>query len=43
VNAFVANGLARVSDKPCYSGSFVVLILVVKRNGEQFKNRDREI
>jgi hypothetical protein len=39
----VAKGLSWVFDKPCYSGSFVVLILVVKRNGEKFKNRDRDI
>jgi hypothetical protein len=36
----VAKGLARVYDKPCYNGSFVVLMLVVKRNDEQLKNRD---
>jgi hypothetical protein len=29
----VAKGLARVCDKPCYSGSYAVLILVVKING----------
>jgi hypothetical protein len=39
----VAKGLAQVCDKPCYSGSSMVSILVVKRNGEQFKNRDRKI
>jgi hypothetical protein len=38
----VAKGLAQVCDKPCYSGSSVVSILVVKRNGEQFKNRDQK-
>jgi hypothetical protein len=39
----VVRGLARDCDKPCYSGRSAVLILQVKRNGEQFKNRDREI
>jgi hypothetical protein len=38
-----SKGLAWVCDKPCYSGRSMVLILQVKRNGEQFKNRDREI
>ena len=41
-DAFVVKVLARDYDKPCYNGRFVVLILVVKRNGEQLKNRDRE-
>jgi hypothetical protein len=39
----VAKGLDRVCDKPCYSGRSMVLILQVKRNGEQFENRDQEI
>jgi hypothetical protein len=38
----VVNGLAQDCDKPCYSGRSVVLIFRVKRNGEQFKNGDRE-
>jgi hypothetical protein len=36
-------GLARDCDKPCYSGRYVVVIFQVKRNGEQFKNGDREV
>jgi hypothetical protein len=35
--------LARVYGKPCQSGRSMVLILQVKRNGDQFKNRDQEI
>jgi hypothetical protein len=38
----VAKGLARVCDKQCYNGMSTLLILVVKRNGEQFKNRDQK-
>jgi hypothetical protein len=38
----VANGLAWVYDIPCYSGSSVVSILMVKRNDEQL-NRDQKI
>jgi hypothetical protein len=37
----VAKGLARVYDKPCYSGGSVVLILQLKINGEKFKNGDK--
>jgi hypothetical protein len=37
----VFRGLTRDRDKPCYSGRFAVLILQVKRKGEQFENRDR--
>jgi protein associated with RNAse G/E len=33
----VAKGLAWVCDKPCYSESSVVLILMVKRNGNSSK------
>jgi hypothetical protein len=29
--------------KPCYSGRYVVLILHVKRNGDQFENGDQEV
>jgi hypothetical protein len=29
----VFRGLAQICDKPCISGSFVMLILVVKKNG----------
>jgi hypothetical protein len=39
----MVKGLARESDKPCYSGRFVVLIFQVKTNGEQFKNGDRKV
>jgi hypothetical protein len=39
----VVRGLAQDCDNPCYSVRSAVLILQVKRNGEQFKNRDREI
>jgi hypothetical protein len=37
----MVRGLARDCDKPCYSGKSAVLILQLKRNGKQFKNRDR--
>jgi hypothetical protein len=37
----VVRGLARDCDKTCYSGRSVVLILQLKRNGEQFRNGDR--
>jgi hypothetical protein len=36
----VVKGLDRDCDKPCYSGRSVVLILQVKRNGDQFENGD---
>jgi hypothetical protein len=39
----VVKGLARDCDKPRYSGRYVVLILQVKRNGEQFENEDGEV
>jgi hypothetical protein len=39
----VVRGLARDCDKTCYSRKSMVLILQVKRNGEQFDNRDQEI
>jgi hypothetical protein len=39
----VVRGLAQVCDKPCYNGSSMVSILVVKRNGKQFKYRERKI
>jgi hypothetical protein len=39
----VVKSLARDCDKPCYSGIYVVLILQVKRNGEQFENGDQEV
>jgi hypothetical protein len=39
----VVKGLARDCDKACYSGRYVVLILQVKRYGEQFKNGDKEV
>jgi hypothetical protein len=39
----VVKGLARDLDKPFYSGRSMVLIFQVKRNGEQFKNGDREV
>lgn len=42
-DAFVAKDLTQACGKPCYNGKVVVLILVVKRNGNQFKDRDREI
>ena len=42
-DAFVVKGLAHNCDKPCYSGRSVVLIFQVKRNGEKFKNGDREV
>jgi hypothetical protein len=38
----VANGLVRVCDKPSYSGRSMIMILRMKKNGDQFKNRDRE-
>ena len=36
-------GLAQDCDKPCYNGISTVLILQVKRNGENFENGDREV
>jgi hypothetical protein len=33
-------GLARVYDRCCYNWISMVLILVVKRNDKQLKNRD---
>jgi hypothetical protein len=33
----------QVCDKPCYNRIYAILILLVKRDGEQFKNRDRKI
>jgi hypothetical protein len=39
----VVNGLAWDCDNPCYNGICVVFILQVKRNGEKFKNGDREV
>jgi hypothetical protein len=39
----VVKGLARDCDNPSYSGISTVLILQVKRNGENFENGDREV
>jgi hypothetical protein len=39
----VVKGLAWDCDKPCYSGIYVVLIFLVKINGEQFENGHREV
>jgi hypothetical protein len=39
----VVKGLARVYDKPCYNGRYVVLIFQVKITGEQFQNGDQEV
>jgi hypothetical protein len=33
----VAKGLAQICDKPCYYGSYAVLVIMVKTNGEQLK------
>jgi hypothetical protein len=38
----VVKGLAQDYDKPCYNGRSMVLFFQMKRNGEQFKNGDRE-
>jgi hypothetical protein len=42
-DAFVAKGLDRACDKPCYNGFSTLSILMVKRNGEHLKNRDLKI
>jgi hypothetical protein len=39
-DAFLFKGLSQDCDKTCYSGRSTILILQVKRNGDQFENGD---